>query len=328
VDALKPKALCVFSGGLDSMLAAELIRRQGVDVVGLFFETPFFTAEKALKSAGHIRLPLEVLDISARHLEVVKRPKHGYGARLNPCIDCHALMFRVAGEMLPVYGAAFVFTGEVLGQRPLSQTRGAMNLVARESGLGSLLLRPLSAGRLPPSLPEERGWVSRDRLLDLQGRSRKPQMALAKDFGIEEFPSPAGGCLLTEKAFSDRMKDLLASCPNPELRQIRLLKLGRHFRIGPQTKAIVGRDRMENEGLRALYDKGDLVLTPAEVPGPTVLLVGRFSQEALDLAAKLTAAYSDAPKGRPTPIRVLAAGDERILKVEVLDKGGMSAFLI
>lgn len=322
------KALCVFSGGLDSMLAAELVRRQGIDVLGLFFETPFFTAERAMKSARELGLPLEVVDISRRHMEIVKRPKHGYGAHMNPCIDCHALMFKIAGEMMPSHGAGFVITGEVLGQRPLSQNRTALDVVARESGLGRLLLRPLSARWLPPSLPEENGWVNRDLLLDLQGRSRKPQMALAKALGIGEYPSPAGGCLLTEKAFSARLKDLLAFNTDPAVREIRLLRLGRHFRIDPGAKLIVGRDRRENESIRALAEREDVIFTPAAVPGPTALLVARFPRETLELAARITAAYSDAAEGEVTPIRISGEGQESVLRADVSDKGGFTRYLI
>jgi len=221
------KALCVFSGGLDSLLAAELIRAQGIDVLALFFETPFFTSQKARKSAQAIDLPFKVVDITERHLEVVKRPKHGYGGNMNPCIDCHALMFRIAGEMLEEESASFVLTGEVLGQRPMSQNRKSLSLIATESGLNGLLLRPLSAKHLPLTIPEKKEWVERDLLMDFQGRSRKPQMELAKNLKIKEYPAPAGGCLLTEKAFSQRLKDLLTCQDAPELREIELLKLGR-----------------------------------------------------------------------------------------------------
>ena len=203
------KALCVFSGGLDSMLAAELIRGQGIEVLALFFETPFFESRKARKSAESLKLPIEVVDISERHLAMVKNPKHGYGSHMNPCIDCHALMFRVAGEMLAEKKAFFVVSGEVLGQRPMSQNKQALATVASESGLHGLLLRPLSAKCLPETIPEEKGWVKREDLMDFQGRTRKPQIDLAAKRNITDYPSPAGGCLLTEKVFSRRLKDLL-----------------------------------------------------------------------------------------------------------------------
>jgi tRNA-specific 2-thiouridylase len=260
------RALCVFSGGLDSMLAAELTRAQGVDVLALFFETPFFASPKAKTSAKSIQLPFKVVDITQRHLEVVRHPKHGYGGNMNPCIDCHALMFRIAGEMLEQEEGSFVITGEVLGQRPMSQNRKSLALIAIESGLEGLLLRPLSAKLLPVTIPERRGWVKRELLMDFQGRSRKPQMTLAARLNINEYPSPAGGCLLTEKAFSRRLRDLFRFSAEPETREIELLKLGRHFRISSDTKLIVGRNKKENEAIQALSAEKDLLMTSMSVP--------------------------------------------------------------
>ena len=224
------------------MLAAELIRAQGINVLGLFFETPFFTSKKARESAQSMGLPFKVVDITKRHLDVVKRPKHGYGGNMNPCIDCHALMFKIAGEMLKKEGAEFVLTGEVMGQRPMSQNKKSLALIASESGIDGLLLRPLSAKRLPVTIPEEKGWVKRELLMGFEGRSRKPQMELAQALNIKSYPSPAGGCLLTEEVFSRRLKDLFSSQSDPDLREIELLRVGRHFRISPHTKIVVGRN--------------------------------------------------------------------------------------
>jgi len=307
------KALCVFSGGLDSMLAAELIRAQGIDVLALFFETPFFTSQKARKSAKSMNLPLKVVNIAKRHLEVLKSPKHGYGGNMNPCIDCHALMFRIAGEMLEQEKASFILSGEVLGQRPMSQNKKSLALVASECGCGEILLRPLSAKHLPETIPEKKAWVNRGLLMDFQGRSRKPQMEMAKRLGIKTYPTPAGGCLLTEKGFSRRLKDLLSFRKDPEIREVELLKLGRHFRISPDAKLVVGRNNKENEGLRALGTEYDFILTSAADPGPTVLGLGTFNDIDLELAAAVTAAYSDAEEGKTTPVRVIEGGAEKIL---------------
>lgn len=287
------KAISVFSGGLDSMLAAETIRAQGIDVLALFFETPFFGPEKAQKSAQVMDLAFKVVNITRRHLEVVRHPKHGYGNNMNPCVDCHALMFRIAGEMLAPEGAAFVFTGEVLGQRPMSQNKGSLNRVAVESGLRGLLVRPLSAKCLPPTIPEENGWIQRGQLFGFQGRSRKPQMELARRLNITDYPSPAGGCLLTEKGFSRRLKDLLTASTDVDTRELELLKSGRHFRIGPQTKLVVGRNKKENDIIRSLAGEQDIILKSVSVPGPTALLSGELSGNTLDVAAAITAAYSD-----------------------------------
>jgi tRNA U34 2-thiouridine synthase MnmA/TrmU len=288
------KALCVFSGGLDSMLASELIRAQGIEVLALFFETPFFASPQARKSAESIALPIKVVDITDSHLEMLKNPKYGYGGHMNPCIDCHALMIRTAGGMLEQERASFIITGEVMGQRPMSQNLKALSMVASESGFQKLILRPLSAKRLPITLPEEKGWVDRERLLGFSGRSRKPQMELAERLHITEYPSPAGGCLLTDEVFSRRLKDLLSASPHLALREIELLKLGRHFRIGPHTKLVVGRNEKENHTIHSLSKETDLVLRTVSVPGPTVLVLGDLTPEMEDLAASITVSYSDA----------------------------------
>lgn len=322
------KALCVFSGGLDSMLAAGLIRAQGVDVLGLFFETPFFSSKKAQESAWHMDLPFKVVDITERHLEVVKRPKHGYGGNMNPCIDCHALMFRIAGEMLEQQGASFVLTGEVLGQRPMSQNRKSLALIASESGLGGLLLRPLCAKHLPPTIPEEQGWVKRDLLMGFQGRSRKPQMKLARELSISEYPAPAGGCLLTDIVFARRLKDLLSSNADPDLREIELLKLGRHFRVNAHAKVVAGRNQAENEAIRILFRDADFMLTSVSTPGPTVLLVGNNLDGSLEFARGLTAAYSDARHSDIENIRVVGGGEEKIVLTKVCDKESFRGHMI
>ena len=310
------------------MLAAELIRAQGINVLALFFETPFFPSKKARESAQSMGLPFKVIDITTRHLDVVKRPKHGYGGHMNPCIDCHALMFKIAGEMLEDERAYFVFTGEVLGQRPMSQNKKSLALIASESGLEDLLLRPLSAKQLPVTLPEEKGWVKRERLMNFQGRSRKPQMELAQTLNITGYPSPAGGCLLTEEVFSRRLKDLLSSESDPDLRAIELLKVGRHFRISPHAKLVVGRNQSENKEIHTLTGKKDLVLTSASVPGPTVLFSGDFSDSALELAAAITVAYSDTDDSEIMPVRVVGNAEEKKLMIKVHKKRKFKRFMI
>jgi tRNA(Ile)-lysidine synthase TilS/MesJ len=314
------KALCVYSGGLDSTLAAAVMRAQSIEVLALFFETPFFSASRAEKSAQASGLPFRVVNITRRHLEILKNPRHGYGRHMNPCIDCHTLMFRIAGELLEEEGARFVVTGEVLGQRPMSQNKGALNLIARESGLGERLLRPLSAKHLPVTLPEKEGWVNRDLLLDFNGRSRKPQMALARHLNITEYPAPAGGCLLTEKDFSNRLRDLLSSKPDPETREFELLKIGRHFRVAPHCKLIVGRNKVENDAIVDLAGREDFVLSTVSVPGPTVLVSGQGPEDGLPIAAAVTAAYSDAQGKVEVQLRVGNGRFERRMVVGVRDK--------
>jgi tRNA-specific 2-thiouridylase len=308
------KALSVFSGGLDSLLASELIRGLGIDVLALFFETPFFSSARARKSAEAINLPIKVVDMTDRHLRMLRDPKHGFGGHMNPCVDCHALMIRIAGEMLEEEGACFVITGEVVGQRPMSQNTKALSVVAHESGLQGLLLRPLSAKRLPQTIPEEKGWVDREKLMGFSGRSRKPQMELAERFDIKEYPSPAGGCLLTDEVFSRRLKDLLSARPDFELREIELLKVGRHFRIGPNTKLVVGRNKDENQTIQGLWKEDDLLLTTVTAPGPTVLVCGEVTPKFLELAVLITVSYSDARDDELTEISLKGQGMERVQK--------------
>jgi tRNA-uridine 2-sulfurtransferase len=305
------KALAVFSGGLDSMLAVELIRAQGVDVLGFFFETPFFTPSKARRSAEVLHLPLKVVDLTELHLEVVKKPRYGYGRNMNPCIDCHGLLLRKAGESLAEEEAHFIITGEVLGQRPMSQNLRALSTVAAQSGYRELILRPLSAKLLPSTLPEERGWVSREKLMALSGRSRKPQIELSRKFSITEYPSPAGGCLLTDPIFSRRLKDLFFFRPECSVREIEILKLGRHFRTGPRTKVVVGRNKKENEALLTLVDDSDLVIELDSIPGPAVLVLGEISREIEKLAAALAVSYSDAKDGEIAQVTFFTKGSER-----------------
>lgn len=275
------------------MLAVELVRAQGIHVLAVFFETPFFSSQKARQSAKHLNVPLKVLDITQRHLRVVRNPLHGYGANMNPCIDCHALMFRIAGELLAGERAGFVISGEVLGQRPMSQNKNALDLVARDSGLGSLLVRPLSAKHLPPTKPEIQGWIERDLLMDFKGRSRKPQMALARKLNISSYPSPAGGCLLTERVFSRRLKHLFSLSSDPEIFEIELLKHGRHFDLGSGTKLVVGRNKQENQVLSSLKGEKAVLLKPVSVPGPTAILTGPLTPSSRDLALEIAVAYSD-----------------------------------
>jgi len=310
------------------MLAAQLIRAQGIEVLALFFETPFFTSPKARKSAEHINLPIKVVDITDKHLEIVRNPKHGYGGHMNPCIDCHTLMIRTAGELLEEEGAGFVITGEVLGQRPMSQNLKALSLVASESGFQGLVLRPLSAKRLPITIPEERGWVDRNKLMGFSGRSRKPQMELAKTLGIRDYPSPAGGCLLTDEVFSRRLKDLVFGVPDLQLREIELLKLGRHFRLGPHTKVIVGRNQKENEEISALSRETDLLLTTVSVPGPTVLVLGDLTPEIEELAASMAVSYSDAGNDQLTEVSFLVKGSNGVRMAKGRDKEALGRYMI
>jgi tRNA-specific 2-thiouridylase len=298
------KALGLFSGGLDSMLAATVLKRAGVEVEGITFVTPFFDAERAKISATHIDLPLTVMEIGPEHLEtVVKTPRYGYGSNMNPCIDCHGYMFRKAGELMDERGFDFLFSGEVLGQRPMSQNKQALGLVAKLSGRPECILRPLSALVLPETPMEEGGLVERQKLAGLTGRSRKPQMELAKELGISDYPAPAGGCLLTEPGFSRRLKDLLDNSPLAGVEMVDLLKHGRHLRLSPKAKLIVGRNQKENLILESLAPKEAVRMIAQGIPGPLGLYIGPADGPELELAAEIVAGYGKAPAGQPVQIK-------------------------
>lgn len=311
----KIRGLGLFSGGLDSMMAAALLRAQGLEVTALCFITPFFGAVRARESAAILQLPLEVIDLSDKFLPLIYTPPHGFGRRHNPCIDCHILMLREAGAMMLAQSFDFLFTGEVLGQRPMSQHRGALNLVARESGFPDLVLRPLSARLLKPTRPELLSWVDRERLLDLSGRGRKRQMALALEYGISQYPSPAGGCVLTDPGYAARLKELLDHQERASRQDLDLLKWGRHFRLAGGAKAVVGRTHKENEAISSLRSPGDVILRVQDYPGPLVLIPASAPEDDLEEAAALTAAYSDAPSGTPVTVTTAEDGLTRVFQL-------------
>jgi tRNA-specific 2-thiouridylase len=297
-EKLMSRALGLFSGGLDSSLAALTLKRQGVAVTGIVYVTPFFGAERARAAARQIDIPLIVRDISEVHLEMLKNPRYGYGRNLNPCIDCHALMFRIAGELVERGEFDFLFSGEVLGQRPMSQNINALRSVAKHSGYPDLILRPLSARLLPITPMEERGLVDRELLLDIQGRSRRRQEDLARQWGLTDYPSSGGGCLLTEKSFTGRLKDLLDHHPDCTPKDIELLKVGRQYRLSQQAKLTLGRNRDTNEAIKALADDDHLLLRAESFSGPVGLVSGHPSEEDLQRAAAIVAAYG---KGKDCP---------------------------
>jgi tRNA-uridine 2-sulfurtransferase len=305
----KARGIALFSGGLDSILAFKVIQEQGIEVRGITFETPFFSAAKARTTAQKIGLPLTVLDITEEHLRMLRSPRYGYGRNMNPCIDCHTLMIRLAGRRMEEEGADFVMTGEVLGQRPMSQGKQSLSVVAKNAGYPDRLLRPLCAKLLPETGPEREGKVDRNRLLDIQGRGRKRQMELAVQYGIVSYPAPAGGCLLTDPVFSRRLRDLFDHHPRQGIRDIELLKVGRHFRLGEATKAVVGRNAADNDTIERLSEPGDALIRVLEFPGPTVLVPGGGDEAARRLAACICARYSDAPRVRPIAVTYLLNGE-------------------
>lgn len=295
----KIRGLGLCSGGLDSILSAVVLRNQGVEVEWITFETPFFSSEKALAASHQIDVPLTVQHITEIYLQMLKNPHCGYGRNMNPCLDCHSLMFNLAGKFMAENGFDFLFSGEVMGQRPMSQTRSSLRYVEKNSGMAGLILRPLSAKLLAESIPEQEGWVDRSLLLDLSGRSRKPQMQLAEEFGITRYPNPGGGCLLTDVGYSARLKDLFLHQDTYRENELHLLKYGRHLRLDDGAKLIIGRTRDENDLLMKYVDPGrDAIIKTVQYPGPTAILPnfdGR--REIVTQAAAICAGYSKAPSG-------------------------------
>ncbi|CAI3557542.1 MAG: tRNA 4-thiouridine(8) synthase ThiI [Clostridium neonatale] len=266
------RALAMISGGLDSILAARLIKEQGIEVIGICFRSYFFNEENAKRMTKQIGIRLEVVDFSKEHFEMVKNPSHGWGKNMNPCIDCHSMMMRYSGELLEKFNADFIITGEVLNQRPMSQNKSALNIVKKQSGFSEKILRPLCAKNLDPTPMEVNGLVDREMLLDISGRSRKVQMELADKWGIKDYPSPAGGCKLTDPNYSIRLKELVERKENVTEKDINLLKYGRHFITDDKTKIIVTRTAEEGESIKVLLNKNDLMFLTSKYNGAMVII--------------------------------------------------------
>lgn len=292
----KVKALALLSGGLDSTLAVKLILDQGIEIEALNFVSPFCLCGKggcgAVGTAKQLGVPLKVISVGEEYLKIVRKPKHGYGRNMNPCIDCRIFMLKKAKRYAKETGASFIFTGEVLDERPMSQHYKAMKTIEDEAGLKDRILRPLSAKLLPETLIEKKGFVDRERLLAIRGRSRKPQIALAKKFSLADYPCPSGGCLLTYREFANKLRDLFAQRKRVSVADVNLLKVGRHFRFG-RNKIIVGRNQAENKTLTARKSPTDYLFEVPDCGSPITILQGPKTREAIEKAAALTAYYSD-----------------------------------
>ncbi len=325
------KAVGLLSGGLDSSLAIKIILEQGIEVVALHFVTPFCTCTRkgcqneARKAAARFGIPVRTVSLGAEYIELVRKPRYGYGSNMNPCIDCRIMMFSRAREFMEETGADFVFTGEVLNERPMSQNLQALRLIARESGLNGRLLRPLSAKFFEPTVPELSGIVDRDRLLAIRGRSRRLQMALAQAKGIYDYPCPAGGCRLTDPNFARRLRDAFQH-GEVSMADVSLLRYGRHLRLSSGTKLIVGRNEQENLILKAGAKSGGcLVLEAKDVAGPVVLVKKTAPPADVELAARICLAYSDYRGSACQPV-IVEPGAE--LTVAPIPKEQIKGFLI
>jgi tRNA U34 2-thiouridine synthase MnmA/TrmU len=323
------RALGLCSGGLDSMLAGLVLRDQDIDVAWITFETPFFNAAKARKASNMTGIPLTVKSIFNVYMKMLKNPPAGYGKHMNPCMDCHALMFKLAGELMRAKNFDFLFSGEVLGQRPMSQNKSSLGYVEKHSGFKGYIVRPLSARNLPLTIPEKEGLVERDRLLDISGRGRNRQIKLAEKFGISDYPAPAGGCLLTDKNFSNRLRDLFDHQDECTEEELHLLKHGRHFRLNPNAKLIVGRTEGDNENILKYHNPtADTVLDLKDFPSPIALVPRGADKHAIHLAAAICTGYSKVPKLSPVDVVIKTSGKKKVIQVIAILPEDVAGMLI
>jgi tRNA U34 2-thiouridine synthase MnmA/TrmU len=312
----KLKAVALLSGGLDSSLAVRMMLEQGIEIEAVAIKTPFCDFDCG-KGCGHrvkevamdLQIPLKTVYFGEEYLRMLKRPKFGFGSGMNPCIDCRSMMYNAAKDHMKKIGADFIVTGEVLFQRPMSQNHRALNIIEKETGTQGKVLRPLSAKSLPMIELENDGSIKRENLCNIVGRSRKNQLAMARKFGMEDPPNAAGGCLLTDPQFSKRIRDLMKYLDKekiPTMNDIELLKVGRHFRLSNVAKLIVGRNQNENDVMRSLALKDDIVIEAQEFPGPTCILRSKnYEYSLVEKSSRIGLRYSDSPRGLETNVKVM-----------------------
>lgn len=331
----KIKALGLCSGGLDSILSALILKKQGIDVTWVTFKTPFFSPDSAVKASKMTGISLMVEEITKVYMEMLKAPLAGYGKNMNPCMDCHALMFALAGKIMDDKGYDFIFSGEVVGQRPMSQNKNSMNYVEKHSGYKGRILRPLSAKILPETTMEQQGLVDREQLCDISGRSRKVQIRMAQELGVKEYPSPAGGCLLTDKGFSRRLRDLMQVQKVYGKRDLYLLKYGRHLRLNDQTKVVVGKTKGDNNRIQSMCKPDrDITIRHSSLPGPFVLIPGGGLRdwdeikEAVQMAGSICAGYTKTDPGTPAGVVAQYRDQEHGVQVVALPPDQFSHLMI
>lgn len=319
----KKKVVALLSGGLDSQLAVRMMQEQGFDVSAVAIKTPFCDFDcgrgcgfEIRERADDLNVNLKTVYLGDEYIEMLKHPKHGVGAGFNPCIDCRAMMFEAAKKHMNEIGADFIISGEVLGQRPMSQHAPALRTIEKESGLVGKIVRPLSAGLLPETDPEKEGLIKRENMGMIKGRTRKNQLEMAKKYGIENPPNAGGGCLLTDPTFGIKAKDLFEHVETPTINDIDLLKIGRHFRLDEQTKFVVGRNKDENKMIKAIALPGDILLEARDYVGPVSILRGKNTSQHIKFAASVTLRYSDAPKDK----QVYVITSKENSKQEILSK--------
>lgn len=305
----KKKVVALLSGGLDSQLAIRMMQEQGFEVSAVAIKTPFCDFDcgrgcgfEIRERADDLNVNLKTVYLGDEYIEMLKHPKYGIGSGFNPCIDCRAMMFDAAKKHMDEIGAEFIISGEVLGQRPMSQHGPALRTIEKASGLVGKIVRPLSAALLPETDPERNGLIKRENLGMIKGRTRRAQLDMAKKYGIENPPNAGGGCLLTDPSFGLRAKDLFAHTETPTINDVDLLKIGRHFRLDEQTKFVVGRNKDENEMIKAIALPGDILFQARDHMGPVSILRGKNADVYVKFASSITLRYSDAPKGEQASV--------------------------
>lgn len=296
------KVIGLLSGGVDSALATRIMKKLGFDIIALNFMSPFCNCthkdhgckNEAKRLADELGIRARLEYMGQQYIDIVRNPKFGHGKNMNPCVDCRVMIFRRAKEIMEEEGAAFIFTGEVVGQRSMSQKIDRMMIIEKEAGLAGMVVRPLSAKLLPPTLPEKKGLIDRETMLAIHGKSRKDQFRISREeFGVTDNLCSSGGCLLTDPSFAVRMKDLLAHDDSADVKDAKLLRLGRHYRVSDDLKLIVGRNEEENEKLLRMAQKKDFIFYPEDGRGPTTLVKGKLDRELIALVGSVTARYCD-----------------------------------
>jgi tRNA-uridine 2-sulfurtransferase len=324
------KALGMLSGGLDSILACKILMEQGIEVVGVTYISPFFSEKNGREAAEQLGIELKVVDITDELLDVIRKPKYGFGKGVNPCIDCHGLMFRTTGQIIKDEGFDFMFSGEVLNQRPMSQNNESLKKVLKLSENEDSILRPLSAKLLPETLAEKEGKVDRERLLDLSGKGRKRQFELAEKYGIKNFPTPAGGCRLTNPQYTKRFKPFInLEKTNKEIvRDLKLLLVGRHIKLFDENWVIVGRNESDNNALIELADVSDVKMYVKDYVGPVLLIVGNKNKDIINDCASICVRYSDVDADLEIEVVVEVDDEKQIVKVKACGDDFFRKYLI
>ena len=327
-----PRAVTLFSGGLDSMLAVRILQQQGFEVHALNVRTVFECCKtRAARAAARLGVRLTVMSVGDDYLDLIRAPRYGYGKGVNPCVDCRIYMCNTARQLMEEVDACMVVTGEVLGQRPMSQRRWQMEAIEQKSGLGGRLLRPLSAKLLPPTIPELAGLVDRERLYDFNGRGRRKLAELARRLGIHEIPQPSTGCALTQVTFAPRVRDLLQSDPRASRWDFELLNVGRHVRFDQDTKVVVGRNAEENTLLQSFCERDDAaqaaLLHPESFPGPDVMVVGEVTEETVEFAGALLLRFARRFDAECARVRVTQSGRSWILPIRQLEAAASALLL-